>query len=1165
MIFPLLRHITHRLANLAAVVAIMAMTVLWSCREFEPVSGGDAAGDGTVSFRVVAPKYAGSSSGSRATWGDEYDQMGGTEFETALLDGQVQVEITDADCQQRYAITDLYCEKVEDNPLFVTYEYVGRIEDKDLGALSKVTNGKFHIIANAGQGASLDSDPVFKRSGVAADFEAIPMWGVTTVDFSKLSVGNALNIGDVTLLRSMAKVVIDLDADPSANNYIQSITDVTISTTNGQGYVLPASWIAINSTTSLNRHAARVPDQTPTGPMVFGMDEKSHAEFYLPEIFNGTGDNEITLTINYKTILGDMTGNLYFRRYANGNPGDTPLDVLRNYLYHFIVKKPNSEEVSAILDIIPYSSVELDPDFGLERDPINGWVCFRNEQGFLMCYYDEINKVFYDFDRQRITYEQHATKKPWLKVTDAKGDFKWYFDVETGKMYDANDQEMTGFDRHPITGWLVRRLSNGDVDYYVAPLANKVYDRKLSEVELESRDGTGNYKLLRDGDGNVIIKFDPLTGEVVDNDGKDINFRHDEQGRTIIENGNWYCLYDRATGKFFSSEGKPIKNPFTNPSWQQYLYSNGSLICYYDNETGKFYDIDLDEITFDTHASEPWFIVVDSQGNFCWYLDYTTGAMYDEQGKRLNLDRDRTTGNLIRRGAQGHIAYYVDPVSLLVYDSNQNLVRLEHRNEATNAMKVLNFVGDGGPTTYFFDAAAGILWGSQPSSSHPTGFTVDRTNVIYDRLNKADAQFERDPENQARVIITNNNGGVFRYYDIDKSQFYTEKGIPVSNPFSVQLTHYDDIKNDTGQFICFYNQTEGKFYDGYMREITHEQHPTNPWFKVCDHEGNFKWYVDYLTFKLYNLNGSEMTSPALTRRYDNADVRITSGKRDKETGRVEFIHYRGPVKGTLSYWLDPISLVMYDSSMREILLPRKANKTSALQQFKNNGALLFDFDVLTCQFYQNGTPKELKVKQVNCVDVINNKKTINSNSTTYRTISGFTDVSPASYTMCISGYTDLETDQFRLQSTTNSGIVTTKSGGTLKTVTFSLKSGWGATSNGVISVYEKTSKFNAVSDMSSLSATNNYTRNNRTSITHTSTLNYGFVGVRSTNGNHYFDYINFEWAGTSGAFYILTFYNQSGTEVAVNFRPYDETFYSSTSSSKLYSSNLIEIPFVRQK
>lgn len=911
MIISLLRHITNRLISVAAVV-ILLMTTLWSCRDFEPVPGGNAAGDGTVSFRVVTPKYAGSNSGSRATWGDEYDQLGGTEFETALLDGQIQVSITDASCSQRYAITDLYCTNVEDNPLFVTYEYFGRIEEKDLSAMRNVTDGKFHIIANAGSGASLDNGLVFRRSGKASEFEAIPMWGVKTVDFSKLAVGTALNIGDVTLLRSMAKVVIDLDADPAADNYIQSITSVSISTTNSEGYVLPAGWTSIRSTESLSRHSVRVPDQTPTGAKTYQMDDKSHVEFYLPEIINGTEDNEVTLTINYKTILGNMTGKLYFRRYANGNPGDTPLDVLRNYQYHYIVKKPTHENIVALLDIIPYSSVELDPDFGLERDPINGWICFRNEQGFLMCYYDEINKTFYDFDRQRITYEQHATKKSWLKVTDAKGDFKWYFDVETGKMYDANDQEMTGLDRHPITGWLVRRLSNGEVDYYVAPLANKVYDRKLNEVELESRDGTGNYKLLRDGDGNIIIKFDPLTGEVIDNDGKPINFRHDEQGRTIIENGNWYCLYDSATGKFFNSEGKPINNPFTNPSWQQYLYSNGSLICYYDNETGKFYDIDLDEITFDTHASEPWFKVVDSQGNFCWYLDYKTGAMYDEQGRSLNLERDRTTGNLIRRGSMGKIAYYVDPVSLLVYDSNQNLVRLEHRNELTNALKVLKFVGtDSKKTTatYYFDSAAGIL------------YAKDHQTVIYDRLHKDQAQFDRDDKN--RVIITDDNDNIFRYYDIDESKFYTAKEIPVSNPFSTQLTPYDDIKNSDGVFICFYNQTEDKFYDGYMREITHDQHPTKPWFKVCDHSGNIKWYVDYLTFKLYNSSEKEITSPTLYHTtWNNSTLKITSGKRDARTGRVEFIHFRGSVTGKTSYWLDPLSLVMYDRSMREILFPR---------------------------------------------------------------------------------------------------------------------------------------------------------------------------------------------------------------------------------------------------
>lgn len=1162
MIFPLLRHITHRLTGLAAVAAILA-TTLWSCSDFEPEFGGGADGDGTVSFRVVAPKYAGVNRGSRATWGNDYDKLGGTEFETALIEDQVQVIITDASCENRYAITDLYCKKVQDNPLFVTYEYVGRIEEADLDAMRKAGSGKLHVIANAGVGADLNDELKFTRSGLASEFESIPMWGVQSVDFSKLLPNNALSIGDVNLLRSMAKVVIDNSED--ADNYIQSITDVTISTSNGQGYVLPAGWTAIASTSTLDRHAARVPEQTPAGAKKYTMDEKSHVEFYLPEIFNGAGDDEITLTINYKTLLGDRTGKLYFRRYADGNPGDTPLDVLRNYQYHFIVKKPNHEEVNAILDVIPYSSVMLDPDFGLERDPINGWVCFRNPQGFLMCYYDEINKVFYDFDRQRITFDQHDTKKSWLKVLDAKGNFQWYFDVETGNMYDGDDQLMeyrtfnpsapdyTKTDelvRHNITGWLVHFLTDNDgnpigVDYYVAPMANKVYDRNLAEVELESRDGTGNYKLLRDGDGNIIIKFDPLSGEVVGSDDKPFHFTYENgnKDRIIIDTGKWYCLYDRTTGLFYNSQGTQIKNPFANPSWQQYLYTNGSLICYYDNVDGKFYDSDLDEITFDFHEYKPWFKVVDSDGNFCWYLDYTTGAMYDIQGESLNVERDRTTGNVIRRGYENKIAYYVDPVSLLVYDSSQKIVRLEHRNEKTNALKVLKFQGtdpDKITATYYFDAAAGIMYDKDK-------------NVIYDRLNKEQAHFERD--GAGRVIIPDDKGNVFRYYDIDKSLFYTEKGIPVSNPFSTQLTPYDDIKNDAGVLICFYNQTENKFYDGYMREITHQQHQTKPWFKVCDHAGNFKWYVDYLTFKLYNYDETEMTSPALTRKYDDADVRITSGKRDAKTGRVEFIHYRGPVKGIRSYWLDPISLVMYDNTMRETLLPRKNNKTNDLQQFKKDGTLLFEFDALTCQFYKGNTPIELKNT---CNDFITNKKTINTNSTTYKTISGFNDLSPANYTLYISGYPDLGTEQFRLQYDNQSGLVTTKSGGILKSVTFAIKSGWGATKTGEIAVYEKNSKFNAVTDMNNLTPTETIVRNERTLITYTAKGGNGFVGIRSTNGNHYFDYIKIEWEVSDPQYYVLSFYESNGTTQSFNYRPYNQTWPNT-------NTDLITLPFVRQQ
>ncbi len=792
--------------------------------------------------------------------------------------------------------------------------------------------------------------------------DKIPMFGVTQFSDVHLIPDVASLLGNIHLLRALAKVEVFDDRFTKFNITSARLTRHTTGAapmprgvTHQDHYVkgnyagdyvkypsFPAAWGA-------DRHISDTPVDLEFEP------ESGAWVIYVPE-FDNTSASAVAARIELTFDGLQNPDYLDFKYYSDapaGSKDGDAFDILRNNIYRFTVSKGAHGDMSAVVDILPYSSIELNPDFGLERDPINGWLCFRNEAGYLHCYYDEETDTFYDTDYQKITFSTRSEHPSWVEVIDSQKNFAWYFDVETGRMYDINGTELTGLRRHQPTGWIIHTIPGTDqIDYYLDPLSINIYDRNRKEVELETPEATGAYKYLRDGDGHILVRFDAITGKIYNSDNQEISLDKDSNGRIILRctyDGSLYCKYDITTASFYDEKGAKIKNPFSNPSWQPYRYTNGSLICYYDKVTGTFYDQDLDPITFETHDTQPWLRVVDHEGKFIWWFDYETGRLYDESGKIItNVERDRTTGNVIRRDSKGAIAYYLNPVALVVYDLNQKIIRLTHESTATNALKLLSYTetAGGGPVHYYYDVASGKL---------------------YDK-NKAEiplGSLTRDAKN--RIIIKNDAGQTFRYYDVATAQFYTTIGIPVSNPFSEHT--FDDLLTPDGKFVCFYYQDENRFTDGYGRTITWDivtSDTHNPWFKVVDFKGKFFWYVDMFTFKLYDANGKEITSPNITST--NANKRVTSGKIDARTGRVEYVYTTGTLGSgtvtnyaTTAYWLDPLSLVMYDANMCEVILPRQSSATQSKQILRTYHStdkkvrICYIFDVLNRDIYKPGT------------------------------------------------------------------------------------------------------------------------------------------------------------------------------------------------------------------
>lgn len=310
MILSGLKYIAGRLTHSIAVVATVVALTMVSCADDAPyaTTGEDQAG--VVAFRVLTFRTA-ATPASRAEgpfWGNDYDKdPGDNDFDIRLLKDQLYVTITDADCSQEYAVTNLVCTEVKEEGIFVRYEYQGRIDKDDVEKVKVLTNGKLHIIANAGYYPKLSNETMFTLFGQPSDnFKAIPMWGVTTCNFSNVELGKTFDVeNEVSLLRSMAKVVIDID--PSADNYISELKTVTMLAANTKGYLLPDGWEGIGDTKTLDRHALRVPGaaEQQTIPLTFNFTN-NRVVFYLPEMKN-SADNEIALNLTFKTKYDENT------------------------------------------------------------------------------------------------------------------------------------------------------------------------------------------------------------------------------------------------------------------------------------------------------------------------------------------------------------------------------------------------------------------------------------------------------------------------------------------------------------------------------------------------------------------------------------------------------------------------------------------------------------------------------------------------------------------------------------------------------------------------------------------------------------------------------------------------------------------------------------------
>lgn len=360
----------YTIFSLMAAMAMLMVSATGCIMDNEEPGTPDDEGLMMVSFRVVTPMPKSDGASRADTWGDSYEAEGGSPFDNKLLTEGFKVIITGTDCKKVAEVTRFWCIKTttESETSSAVYDFLGFIDnEKDFDNVQALkTTGKLHVIANAGTTATLDNDLTFTFSGQESTngFNAIPMWGVKSVDFTDMKKGERFNAGEVWLLRAMAKV--EIQVSPDDDNIIDGLNSASLPDINASGNLLPTGWAAIEATEKLSYDNCfrENTTSTKTAISITKPELVKKIEFYLPECANT--NNSLDLTVNYNDGT-NKNGVIKFQPYGtDGKPTGDPYNIVRNHLYRFTVKATSTDvNMSINWTVCPMderTSLEI-PDF----------------------------------------------------------------------------------------------------------------------------------------------------------------------------------------------------------------------------------------------------------------------------------------------------------------------------------------------------------------------------------------------------------------------------------------------------------------------------------------------------------------------------------------------------------------------------------------------------------------------------------------------------------------------------------------------------------------------------------------------------------------------------------------------------------------------------------
>lgn len=287
---------------------------------------------------------------------------------------------------------------------------------------------------------------------------AIPMWGILTSS-KEIKEGETNDIGELNLLRAMAKIEVMCKEGSSLQ-----LKDVNISLHNNSGYYLPA-FDDISDVTGYVTHPNIPAGVEQGGILPFKIADNNVAEIYIPEFKNIGVENPCRIGVTFGHAPTEVHY-IEFCEYQDGKPQDTRYDIHRNTLYRFIVSV--TPECDFEVEVIPFTGVELKPEYGMTREDFTGYIIGKDKEG---------NDCWYS-----------GGTPYYLGPDDDKGNFVTINGIEYLLVYNANERTADTLDHFyekethkkymldpvSITGYTLTKDMDGS-DMYLNKLKQPVW------------------------------------------------------------------------------------------------------------------------------------------------------------------------------------------------------------------------------------------------------------------------------------------------------------------------------------------------------------------------------------------------------------------------------------------------------------------------------------------------------------------------------------------------------------------------------------------------------------------------------------------------------------------------------------------------------------------
>lgn len=357
----ILRGFIHRATGrLTAMLAVLfSVLSLYSCSsDSEEQQKPQVA----VAFQIVLPQTT-TTRAANTDWSDYDPSDPGNEMENRIDLNDIQVVFLKSDNSVTLKVSDLMVTPTATPNI---YNVTATIDNS--GIVGKtMSNVKVMVFVNCENKTAISSattadnfkEIAFKNSEVSPDKWAnyIPMWGVSTISSLTFTPGKQVNIGDIWLLRSKAKISVSFDK--SVTNAGYTLVDGSLkfnSKVQTDFYCLPSAASSAANTKSMTYSESFHPYNVASAETstAFTVD----APLYTPE-YDNTSAGATKAIISFSLEKDGVITN-HKLQFKNYNPDGAPIDcsdydIVRNHWYKFEIYTTPSSGPKVKLIVQPWA------------------------------------------------------------------------------------------------------------------------------------------------------------------------------------------------------------------------------------------------------------------------------------------------------------------------------------------------------------------------------------------------------------------------------------------------------------------------------------------------------------------------------------------------------------------------------------------------------------------------------------------------------------------------------------------------------------------------------------------------------------------------------------------------------------------------------------------